>query len=98
MKNEKVSQLAQELYWIKKRVTDYNYELSELKYKLYLKRQQLNGSDWWYGMYNYDMCEADIRYIKDQIQSIRLKLTKEDAKAKEYKSKMKIYNRPKYCV
>ena len=97
MKNEKVSELAKELYWIKLRVTSYNNELTELKYKLYFKKRNLKGSDWWYGMYDYDMYNADITYLKNQIQSIRLKLAKEDAKAKEYKLKMKIYNRPKYC-
>ena len=98
MKNEKVSQLSKELYWTKLRVTGLNNELSELKYKLYLKRQKLNSCDWWYGTYSYDMCEADIVYIKDQIKSVRLELAKEDAKAKEYKLKMKLYNRPKYCL
>ena len=40
MKNEKVSQLAKELYWIKRRITYYNNVLSELKYKLYLKKNK----------------------------------------------------------
>lgn len=98
MKNEKVSQLAKELYWIKLRVSSYNNELSELKYKLYLKRQKLNSCDWWYDQYSYDMYDADIAYIKNQIQSVRLELAKEDAKAKEYKLKIKMYNRQKYCI
>ena len=96
MKNEKVSNLAKELYWIKKRVANYNYELSDLKYKLYLKRQKINGDDYWYDM--YDMYNTDIIYLQNQILSVRLKLAKEDAKAKEYKLKMKLYNRQKFCL
>lgn len=98
MKNEKVSQLAKELYWIKRRVTDYNNILSDLKYKLYLKKQKLNAADWWCDQYSCDMYDADIAYLKNQIQSVRLELAKEDAKAKEYKLKIKLYNRTKYCV
>ena len=98
MKNEKVSQLAKELYWIKQRITDYNNVLSDLKYKLYLKNQKINGIDWWYDEYGYEMCDADICYLKNQIQSVRLELAKEDAKAKEHKLKIKLYNRQKYCV
>lgn len=98
MKNEKVSQLAQELYWIKQRVTNYNNELSDLKYKLYLKGQKLNSCDWWGDQYSYDMHDTDIIYLKNQIKSVRLELAKEDAKAKAHKLKIKLYNRSKYCV
>lgn len=97
MKNERVSQLAKELNWIKRRVTHYNNVLSELKYKLYLKRQKLNGIDWWYNEYGYDMCDTDIAHIKNQIQSIRLELAKEDAKAKQHKREIKFWNREQFC-
>ena len=98
MKNEKVSQLTKELYWIKRRITHYNNVLSDLKYKLYLKRQKLNGANWWSDQYSCDMYNADITHIKNQIQSVRLELAKEDTKAKEYKLKIKMYNKEKYCV